>query len=64
MINLVKTCNGPSTIAKVASIAAYLIEILTKDFYEVTIEFLIEKLVATRLNSDENLISLPSKSFN
>ena len=64
MINLIKTSNGPSTIAKVASIAGYLIEILTKDFYEVTIEFLIEKLVATRLNSDENLISLPSKSFN
>ena len=56
--------DGPSAIAKIASIADYLIEILTKDFYEVTIEFLIEKLVATRLNSDENLISLPSKSFN
>ena len=56
--------DGPSTIAKIASIADYLIEILTKDFYEVIIEFLIEKLVATRLNSDDNLISLPSKSFN
>ena len=56
--------DGPSTIAKIASIADYLIEILTKDFYEVTIEFLIEKLVATKLNSDENLIYFPSKSFN
>ena len=56
--------DGTSTIAKIASIADYLIEMLTKDFYEVIIEFLIEKLVATRLNSDENLISLPSKSFN
>ena len=56
--------DGPSTIAEIASITDYLIEILTKDFDEVTIEFLIEKSVATRLNSDENLISLPSKSFN
>ena len=56
--------DGPSTIAKIASIADYLIEIFTKDFYEVTIEFLIEKLVATMLNSYENLISLLSKSFN
>ena len=55
--------DDPSTIAKIASIADYLIEIFTKDFYEVTIEFLIKKLVATKLNSDVNLISLPSKGF-
>ena len=56
--------DGLSTITKTASIADSLIEILTKDFYEVTIEFLVEKLVAIRLNSNKNLISLPSKSFN
>ena len=61
---LISEVDGTSTIAKIASIADYLIEMLTKDFYEVIIEFLIEKLVATRLNSDENFISLPSKSFN